>query len=67
MILRCEQQRALVETAKLLQDLLYRDVTPRVPKVIRHRASQCLRHWPYLTSTGKPVFSKDEFPCPKIK
>ena len=28
MSLRCEQQRALVETAKLLQDLLYRDDFP---------------------------------------
>lgn len=41
-----ERYRSLVQTKKFLMELLSPHQTPRVPKIIRQRASSLLRHWP---------------------
>ena len=46
MTLPDERYRAVKMTEQLLKDLCDRTVTPRVPKIIRQRASGCLRHYP---------------------
>lgn len=46
MTLPDERYRSLVHTKKFLQELLDTQQTPRVPKIIRQRASSLLRHWP---------------------
>lgn len=46
MTLPDERYRSLVQTKKFLMELLSPHMTPRVPKLIRHRASSLLRHWP---------------------
>ena len=43
MTLPDERYRAVVQTAKFLQEIL---VTPRVPKSIKDGARHCLRHYP---------------------
>lgn len=43
MTLPDERYRSLVQTKKFLVDLL---TTPRVPKIVKQRASGLLRHWP---------------------
>lgn len=46
MTLPDERYRSLVQTKKFLLELLSPHTTPRVPKIIRQRASSLLRHWP---------------------
>ena len=46
MTLPDERYRAVKMAEQLLKDLCDRSVTPRVPKIIRQRASGCLRHFP---------------------
>ena len=46
MTLPDERYRSLVQTKKFLLELLRSDLTPRVPKIVRHRARGLLRHWP---------------------
>ncbi len=46
MTLPDERYRAVKMAEQLLKDLCDRTITPRVPKIIRHRASGCLRHYP---------------------
>ena len=46
MTLPDERYRAIRMAEQLLRDLCDRTVTPRVPKVIRTRASSALRHYP---------------------
>jgi hypothetical protein len=46
MTLPDERYRAVKMTEQLLKDLCDRTVTPKVPKIIRQRASGCLRHYP---------------------
>lgn len=58
MSLLSEQQRALKYTNTLLFDLCDPKATPKVPRKIRQRASDCLRHFPHLNHDGKPLFSK---------
>jgi len=41
-----ERTRAVQYAHEFLKDLLYRDITPRVPKAIRERARMVLRHFP---------------------
>lgn len=64
MSLRYEQHRALAYTRDLLYDLIDPRRSPRIPRVIRRRASACLRHYPYLDESGKPVFSRDSVSPP---
>lgn len=45
MTLPDERYRAVVQTEKLLKEIL---TTPRVPKAIKDRARCCLRHYPSL-------------------
>lgn len=46
MTLPDERYRSLVHTKKFLIELLSPHMTPRVPKIVRQRASALLRHWP---------------------
>lgn len=46
MTLPDERYRAIRITATLLTDLCNSRTTPRVPREIRQRAAQCLRHFP---------------------
>ena len=46
MTLPDERYRSLLWADRLLKDLCDPNATPRVPKQIRQRARDCLRHWP---------------------
>lgn len=46
MTLPDERYRSLIWADRLLKDLCDSSKTPRVPKAIRQRARDCLRHWP---------------------
>lgn len=46
MTLPDERYRAVLQAEQLLKDLCDPTKTPRVPKLIRQRASGCLRHYP---------------------
>jgi hypothetical protein len=46
MTLPDERYRAIRITETLLTDLCSSKATPGVPRVIRQRAAQCLRHYP---------------------
>jgi hypothetical protein len=46
MTLPDERYRALQYTERFLMDLCDPSVTPRIPKTVRQRAAQCLRHYP---------------------
>jgi hypothetical protein len=46
MTLPDERYRAVMMAEQLLRDLCDPNKTPRVPKIIRQRASGCLRHYP---------------------
>jgi hypothetical protein len=46
MTLPDERYRSIRITAQLLTDLCNSRTTPRVPREIRQRAAQCLRHFP---------------------
>ena len=46
MTLPDERYRAIRITEQLLTDLCDSKTTPRVPREIRQRAAQCLRHYP---------------------
>jgi hypothetical protein len=46
MTLPDERYRAIQITEQLLTDLCNSAATPRVPREIRQRAAQCLRHYP---------------------
>jgi hypothetical protein len=46
MTLPVERTNAVINTEQFLLDLLFSKKTPRVPKEIRQRASQLLRHYP---------------------
>lgn len=46
MTLPDERYRAVRMAEQLLKDLCDSRITPRVPKIIRQRASGCLRHYP---------------------
>lgn len=46
MTLPDERYRAVKQAETLLRDLCDPAKTPRVPKIIRQRASGCLRHFP---------------------
>jgi hypothetical protein len=65
MSLRYEQYWALRRTRQLLADLLHHSTRPKTVKELRGRASACLRHFPFLEESGKPIFSQDEFASPE--
>ena len=46
MTLPDERYRAVLQAERLLKDLCDPSITPRVPKLIRQRASGALRHYP---------------------
>jgi len=66
MSLRYEQYAALAKTREFLLDLMTVDKYPKSKKEMREKAYRCLRHYPILDDTGEPIFSKDDFVCPKI-
>lgn len=68
MTLPDERYRSLVQTKRFLKELLSPHMTPRVPKIIRHRASALLRHWPDdyvledMTELAPQYFAKEMEP-----
>ena len=67
MSLKHEQYYSLVKTQKFLRDLLFTDTRPKKVSELKARAYSCLRHFPHLKENGEPMFSQDDFPCPKIQ
>ena len=65
MSLRYEQYWSLRRTRQFLADLLHPSTRPKTVKELRGRASACLRHFPVLEESGKPIFSQDEFASPE--
>jgi hypothetical protein len=61
MSLRFEQRRALLRSRELLYDLLNPQKRPKTVKEMRQRVSSALRHFPFLTEQGEPMWSNDEF------
>ena len=61
MTLPDERYRAVRWTEQLLKDLCDPQKTPRVPKVIRQRASSCLRHYPGSWDMDRAAHS-----CPEV-
>ena len=59
MSLRYEQHESLRRTKEFLFDLLRTDKRPKTVKEMKARVRKCLRHFPPLTETGKPLFSND--------
>jgi len=65
MTLPDERYRSLEQTKKFLIELLSPHQTPRVPKIIRQRASRLLKHWPddyhleMMTEFMPQFFAKD--------
>lgn len=49
MTLPAERTHAVQRTHEFLRDLLDPKKTPRVPKAIRKKAYQCLRHFPWTS------------------
>jgi len=47
MTLPDERYRALIYTRDFLRDLLDPKKTPKVPRAIRSKARDCLKHYPY--------------------
>jgi len=67
MSLRNEQYNSLRKTREFLR-LLMTPQRPKRAKEIKEMAYSCLRHFPFLTENGEPMwsqdpFTKDEFPC----
>ena len=54
MTLPHESARAVVMTRKFLFELLDPQKTPRVPRAIRRRARELLRHYPWDTDLQIP-------------
>lgn len=72
MSLRYEQLNALKLAHDLLIDLLFTDTRPKTVKELKSRADRCLRHYPYLDASNRPIWSNDEFSptmpeCPRKK
>jgi hypothetical protein len=65
MSLRYEQYWSLRRTRQFLRDLLHPSTRPKTVKELRTRASACLRHFPFLEESGKPMWSQDEFTSPE--
>jgi hypothetical protein len=61
MSLRYEQYMALLKTRNFLRDLLSIDEYPKTKKEMRERAYRCIKHYPFLQDSGKPIFSEDDF------
>jgi len=57
--LRYEQYWALEKSKNLLVQLLNTKTRPTTVQELKRRALSCLRHFPPLTVTGKPIFSQD--------
>jgi len=56
MSLKYEQYHSLKMTKEFLQELLMK-TKPR--KEIKEKIRMCLRHFPVLEDSGKPIFSSD--------
>ena len=64
MSLRYEQYRSLQMTQQLMFDLLKPRFRPKTIKELRIRVLRCIRHFPFLDTYGKPMFSTDNFALP---
>jgi len=62
MSLRYEQYNSLILTKGFLEILLDPQRRPKTIRELKEIARRCLRHFPMLEKTGKPIFSNDDFP-----
>ena len=53
MTIPIEELHSMDNTRQFLRDLLSPQVTPKVPRVIRDRASSCLKHYPWKATVEK--------------
>jgi len=60
MSLKYEQKRALKQSRDFLRELLTVDGFPKSKKELRQRASNCLRHFPFLDKDNNPIWSNDD-------
>jgi len=61
MSLRYEQYNALKITKEFLFELIDVHSRPKTISEMQSKAIHCLRHFPQLEESGKPIFSQDEF------
>ena len=61
MSLRFEQYNSLLKTRDFLRALLDPKVRPKNITSLKKEVISCLRHFPSLEKSGKPIFSNDEF------
>lgn len=64
MSLRYEQHRAIRLSRDFLADLLTMPASEMRAGVLRERARDCLRHFPHLDESGRPMFSTDRLRDP---
>jgi hypothetical protein len=61
MSLRYEEYRALRKSRDFLRDMLNPKRRPKTIGELKRRASEALRHFPFLDEQGRPMFSDDNF------
>ena len=61
MSLRYEQYNSLKQTKEFLRALIYLKTRPRMIQELREQAHRCLRHFPPLYESGRPLWSLDDF------
>ena len=65
MSLRYEQHAAIKRSRQLLVDLLDPKTRPPTQAELNRRIHSCLRHFPMLEKSGKPIWSRDPYTDPK--
>ncbi len=58
MSLKHEQYNSLLRTQEFLYDILDPKKRPKTQKEMKDRVRRCLRHYPFLSEKGEPIFSK---------
>ena len=66
MTLPDERYRAVLQAERLLKDLCDPSITPRVPKSIRARASDALRHYPSRWDMDRAASAAPEVFIPRL-
>ena len=59
MSIRREQYYALLKTRDFLYACLTPQTRPKGARALKEAARACLRHFPFLTEQGEPMFSQD--------
>jgi hypothetical protein len=61
MSLRYEQYASINRTKKFLIDVVHLKTKSKKLEELKKEASRCLKHFPFLTETGIPIWSNDIF------